>query len=269
MSDWLSFKITIQMIKDNLKITLILTLLFMGMAAMYAGMYPQFKDAMSEMMESGLGESFNFFRGAEDMASYVGFLNIELYQIFWLLILAILIGFISSSLISKEIEAKTIDLLMANPVSRKQILVEKYLGIIPSILIINFATMATVMAITSAIGEELDFSYLFLTHLVSIPYFLAIAAIGLFISVIINEKMKASIIMIAIIVGMYIFETISLMIPDYKSMGLVSLTHYFDPSDTLMAGTIDGVGVVVLIVVILECLLVSMFVFERRDINVS
>ena len=269
MSDWLSFKITIQMIKDNLKITLILTLLFMGMAAMYAGMYPQFKDAMSEMMESGLGESFNFFRGAEDMASYVGFLNIELYQIFWLLILAILIGFISSSLISKEIEAKTIDLLMANPVSRKQILVEKYLGIIPSILIINFATMATVMAITSAIGEELDFSYLFLTHLVSIPYFLAIAAIGLFISVIINEKMKASIIMIAIIVGMFVFESISLMIPDYEAIGSISITHYFNPYDTLKFGHVNVAGVLVLISVITVCLVISMIYFEHRDIAVT
>ena len=34
MSDWYSFKITIQTIKDYWKITLILTLLFMGMAVM-------------------------------------------------------------------------------------------------------------------------------------------------------------------------------------------------------------------------------------------
>ena len=112
MSDWLSFRIAIQTMKDYWKITLILTLLFSGMAAMYAGMYPQFKEVMADMMETGLGESFNFFRGAEDMASYVGFINLELYQIFWLLILAILIGFISASLVSKEVEAKTIDLLM-------------------------------------------------------------------------------------------------------------------------------------------------------------
>ena len=85
MMDWLSFKITYQMIKDNFKITLILTVLFMGMTAMYAGMYPQFKDVMADMMESGLADSFNYFRGAEDMASYVGFINLELYQIFWLL----------------------------------------------------------------------------------------------------------------------------------------------------------------------------------------
>jgi len=40
MSDWLSLRIAIQTMKDYSKITLILTLLFTGMAVMYSGMYP-------------------------------------------------------------------------------------------------------------------------------------------------------------------------------------------------------------------------------------
>jgi len=268
MNDWLSFKIAIQTMKDYWKVTLILTLLFMGMATMYSGMYPAFKDLMIDLGPEMM-EQFNFIPNAEDMASYIGFLNVELYQMFWLLILGILVGFIAASLISKEVEAKTIDLLMANPISRKQIVVEKYLGLIPLILIVNFATMMTVYGVTLAIDEEINFGYLFMTHVVSIPYFLAIAGIGLMVSVIIDEKMKASIIMIAIIVGMFVFRSISLMVPDYESISSISLTYYFNPYDILKSGTVDVVGIVVLIVVILECLFASMFIFERRDINVS
>ncbi len=268
MNNWLSFKIAIQTMKDYWKVTLILTLLFMGMGTMYSGMYPAFKDLMIDLVPEMM-EQFNFIPNAEDMASYIGFLNVELYQMFWLLILGILIGFIAATLISKEVEAKTIDLLMANPISRKQIVVEKYLGLIPLILIVNFATMTAVYGTTLAIDEEINFSYLFMTHVVSIPYFLAIASMGLLISVIIDEKMKASIIMIAIIVGMFVFRSISLMVPDYEAIGSISLTYYFNPYDILKSGTVDAVGVVVLIVVILECLLVSVFIFERRDINVS
>jgi len=86
MNGLLRFRIAFQTIKDYWRITLILTLLFMGMAAMYSGMYPAFKDTMTEMMESGFAESFSAFRGSEDMATYVGFINLELYQIFWILI---------------------------------------------------------------------------------------------------------------------------------------------------------------------------------------
>lgn len=268
MNSLLRFRITFQTMKEYQKITLILTLLFMGMAAMYAGVYPAFKDMMADMAES-FSEGFSFVPGVEQMDSYVGFLNIELYQIFWILILGILIGFIAASIISKEIEAKTIDLFMSNPVSRKQIVFEKYLGLIPMILIINFATMFAVYGITLAIGEEINFTNLFMTHVVSIPYFLAITGIGLLISVIIDEKMKASIIMIAILVGMFVLRSISLMIPNYEAMGYISLTHYYNPADILLAGEVDVVGVIVLFVVIVWCLIFVMLYFEHRDIAVS
>jgi len=66
MSDWLSLRIAIQTMKDYSKITLILTLLFTGMAVMYSGMYPAFKDMM-ENLGPEMMEQFNFIPGAEDM----------------------------------------------------------------------------------------------------------------------------------------------------------------------------------------------------------
>ena len=262
------FKIAIQTIKDHWRVTIILTLLFMGMAAVYAGMFPAFEESLLEMMESGFAESFNWLQGSSDMSTYVGFLNLELYQIFWIMILGIILGFISASQISKEIEGKTFDLLMSNPVSKKQVVFEKFIGLLPMVLIINFATMLVVMGITLAIDENLNFYYLFLTHVASIPYLFAVVSLGLLVSVVINEKMKASIIMIALIVGMYIFNSISLMIPDYESLGYISITHYFNPYDTLKFGKMDVVGMVVLSVVAIWCLIIAMIYFDHKDIAV-
>jgi len=211
MNDIFRFRIAFQTIMDYKKTTLILTLLFMAMAVLYCGMFPAFKEPLEEMADSGIFESFSSFFGPStfDMATYVGFLNLELYQIFWIVILGIIIGFVAASLISKEIEGKTIDILMSNPVSRKQIVFEKFIGLIPMTLIINFGTMLAVMGITVLIGEELSFGNLFLTHVASIPYFLSILGIGMLLSVIIDEKMKASIIFIALLMGMYFIETMS------------------------------------------------------------
>ena len=264
----LRFKIAIQTIKNYWRVTIILSVLFMGMAAMYAGMFPSFEESLLEMMESDFAEGFSWLPGSADMATYVGFLNLELYQIFWIMILGIILGFISASVISKEIEGKTFDLLMSNPVSKKQIVFEKFIGLLPTVLIINFATMFVVMGVTVAIDEELNFTYLFLTHLASIPYLFAVISIGILLSVIINEKMKASIIMIALIVGMYIFNSISLMIPDYKSLGYISITHYFNPYDTLKFGEMDFVGIIVLFVVTIWCLIIAMIYFDHKDIAV-
>jgi ABC-2 type transport system permease protein len=261
-------KIAFQTMKDHWKVTIILTLLFMGMTTLYSGMYPAFNEYLTEMIQSGAGESFSMIRGAEAMDTYAGFLNIELYQIFWILILGIILGFLSASTIAKEIESKTIDLLMSNPVSKKQIIFEKYLGFIPMILIINLGTFLTVIGITTAINEELNFANAALTHLSSIPYFLAVIGIGLIVSVIINEKMKASIVMIAIIVGMFIFESLGNMIPDYESMGLISLTHYYDPSETLINGEVNITGLIVLSVIAVWAVITAMIYFEHKDITI-
>ncbi len=263
----LRFRIVIQTVKDYLKPTLILTLLFSGMAALYAGMFPAFEEMMIDMEQSGALDPFAFLPGYEDMASYVGFLNIEMYQIFWVLILGLIIGFLAASTISKEIESKTIDILMSNPVSRKQIIVEKFIGLLPMVLIINFVAMITIMIVTIGIGEELNFVYLFLTHLISLPYFFAIVAIGLFISTLFDEKMKSSIVMMAIVVAMFIFDSIAHMMPDYEALGLISLKYYFKPYGALKFGEIDPVGNGVLLIVTFAAIIAAMLYFEWKDIT--
>ena len=267
LRDILRFQITIQTVKDQWKTTLILAILFGSMAAMYAGIYPSFKDTLPEII-GDFGDSFGWLTGVEDTASFIGFLNLEMYQIFWTLILGMIIGFLAASIISKEIESKTIDILMSNPVSRVQIIIEKFLGLIPGILVINFFTMLVVMVMSIIIGEEVNFYYIFLTHLVSIPYFLSIISIAIFISTLIDEKMKSSIIMMSLVVGLYIFESIAKMIPDLKSLGYISLTHYFVPYDVLKKGSIDAVGTGVLLLVTLAGLMLAIFYFDRKEIKV-
>ena len=265
----LNLHIAIRTMKDNWKISLIISLIFMGLVTMYSASFPAFKDSIDEIMGTIEGSSFEFFRGFEYMNTYAGFVAVEAYELFWILILGILVGFVAASLISREVEGKTIDLLMSNPVSRRQLVLQKYLGIIPFILFVNIATMLTVMGITVVIGEELNFGYLAFTHAGSIIYFLTIASIGMLVSVIIDEKMKASIYTIAIVVGMFLFDSISRLIPDYESLGYLSLTHYYVPTDILINGNVDVGGLVVLIVITLLCLFASLIYFDYRNIVVS
>jgi len=264
----LRFRIALQTIKDYAKPTVILTMLFSGMAALYAGMYPAFKDMMVDMQETGALDSFAFISGYQDMASYVGFLNIEMYQIFWVLILGLIIGFLAASTIAKEIESKTIDILMSNPVSRKQIILEKFLGLLPMVLIINFVAMFTLIIVTIGIGEDLDFGHLFLTHLISLPYFFSLVSIGLCISIVFDEKMKASIVMMAIVVAMFVLDSIAQMIPDYEILGQFSLKHYFQPYPALKLGEIDLAANGVLILVTIVAIFIAMFYFDYKDITV-
>lgn len=269
MNTILRLNIALQTMRDYWKTTIILALLFVAMAAMYTGMFPSFENMLIDMMDEEFINSFAFFPHADQMHTYVGFLTLELYNIFWLVLLAILFGFIAASSVAKEIEGKTIDLLLSNPISRKQIVIEKFVGFIPMVIIVNFSTMFVVMGITVALNESLNYANLVVVHLISMLYFLAVISIGLLLSCIIDDKMKSSIFVIAILVGMFVINSVSLMSPDYEVLGLLSFLHYFDTFTVLEFGEIDGVGLVVFMGVTVVCLIAAMLYFERRDIEVT
>jgi len=258
-------KIIYQTARENLKAALALSLLFMLVAVVYAAIFPTFKDYMEEIMVDSPQMPI---RGYESTATYPGFLNVELYQIFWVLFLAIAFGYIAGSLVSKEVESGTMDMLLSNPVPRYRIVLDKFLGLVPMTLAVNLSTLVAIVAVTAGIGEELAFGDLLLTHIISIPYFLAVLAIGILASTIIDEKMRASILVIAIVMGSYILKTISLLTPDYEDLGLITLTHYFDPAESLLEGNVNVLGVVVLMAVSVGCLLAAIWHFDKRDIRI-
>ncbi len=254
-----------QTAKENLKATVGLSLVFALLVVIYAAVYPAYKDNLAQMMQSSPEMPI---RGYEFAASYPGFLNVELYQVFWVLILALIFGHVAASVISREVESKTIELLLSNPVPRYQVVFEKFVGLIPMVLVVDFTAMASVLLVTRGIGEELGLYGLTITHLLAIPYFFAVVAIGTLVSTVIDRKMKASIFVMGIVVFGYLIQTLSLLAPDYRNLGSVSLIYYYDPADGLLNGTVDAVGCLVLSAVTIVCLMAAMWYFGRRDISI-
>ena len=80
--------------------------------------------------------------------------------------------------------------------------------------------------------------------------------------------MKSSITMMAVIVGMFILDSVSQTVQDYKNLGFISLKHYYNPYDALKFGEIDVAGTIVLFVVTIQVLVIAMIYFEHKDIQV-
>lgn len=259
-----SLIITWETVKEKFRLTAIMAFVFSGLASMYIIIFPYFKDSLEQFKDMPVG----FIRGYEELTSFAGFMNMELYQIFWVLILGVLVAYVAGSLISEELEAKTIDMLLSNPVSRTKVVLEKFFGLVPMILIVNFAVMGTVYGLAPIVGESIEFYNLLLTHLVSIPYFLSIVGIGVLVSTFIDKKMKASITAMGIVVAMYVIESLSLLAPEVEDMGLMSIAHYFDPSELLINGELDVLDPIILAIVTAVSLSIAVVHFEERDLEV-
>jgi len=264
-------KIAIHSLKTSWKGLLLLNLVFIGLAVMVISIYPTIKEStgLQEYIHS-LPEAFIsvFGRSGLDITMLEGYLNMELYQWGWVLLLGVYFAFVSSSLISKEIEDKTIDMLLSNPVSRGRILLEKFLGLVPSIILINIITPLAILGCATYINETIDTTYLFYTHFASIPYLFAACALGLLFSVIFDEARRANTLAIGTVFAMYIIEALSLLSEKYSAIGKISLSHYYDPGKTLIEHDVDITGIAILFFITVVLLAAAVIYFQKRDIAI-
>ncbi|MBU7023924.1 MAG: ABC transporter permease subunit [Theionarchaea archaeon] len=263
-------KIAIHDVKNSWKGTLILLLAFIGLVVMVLSIYPGMKESI-DMWVDNIPEFAltTFGRSGIELSMVGGYLNMEFYQWGWVLTLGIYFAFISSSLISKEIESKTIDMLLSNPVSRARVVLEKFLGLVPAIILMNIVIPIVILGCLKYIDETIDVTSLFYTHLVSVFYLCAVCAIGMLFSVIFDETRRANVVAIGVIFGMYIMEVLSFISEKYAALGKISIIHYYDPGEILVHHTVEASDVMVLFLITAVILVAAVIYFEKRDIAFS
>lgn len=265
MSGWAH--VTWYTFREHLVFLFILVVLFSGIAGIILSAYPTFFSTDSTNIVLGDTDvTYALGRVSDKVSSYPGFVNLFFYQLVWVVVFGCIIGCGASWLISHEIQAKTIDIVLSTPVSRKELAFGKFLGFTLIILLFSLIMMLVVAAITVGLGQELNAGFLLITHGVSFVYFCAVAALGFFLSVFIPNKIKAGLLTVGIILCMFLFETISFIFPKYAFLGFVSLTHYVNPGEILLSGVVDLVGCIVLVCFFAESILVGLIVFMKQDI---
>ncbi|MBS3761321.1 MAG: ABC transporter permease subunit, partial [Halodesulfurarchaeum sp.] len=114
-------------------------------------------EAFTEYAQS-MPESLQAAFAVESITTIGGFLAAEIYQFIWILMLGLYFTYLGGGLIADDIESGRIDLLLATPVSRVQIVVEKYLSLMVPILAINILMPVVVLVAVHSIGESLPVS---------------------------------------------------------------------------------------------------------------
>lgn len=252
-------------LKGKLGLTGVLSLYILMMIAFFPSIKGSAVD-LDEYMESFPPELMNAFaRGGLSLSTLEGFLTAEVYQWIFVLILGIYFAYSTSSLITKEKEKGSLDLLLANPVSRVSIIVEKFLSVIPSLFIINLVLPFVAYYGANLIGESLKLEPLFRLHLLAIPYLMACASIGLFLSTIFDDVSKAKNISIGVIFLMYILDSLTIG-TDLSWIGKFTLSRYFVPGEILIGNEVDWIGMGILLTFTAALVVLSSIIFKFKDI---
>ena len=251
--------------------TLALAILLSLMAVLYALLFPSIKSSGPSIetywnnLPPAMKAAFGASGGGFSLTTMSGFLAIELYQFFWLLLLGIYVAYIAGSLIAGDVERDRMDILLATPVSRSKVLVEKFLSILPILVVLNVLVGVVVYVSAAAVGESVSLADLAVVHLLSIPYLLACGAIGLLLSVLFDRADIAQRGSLGAVFVLFLLNTVGES-ADMGWLGVLSPMHYYNPTSILVSGSYDWAGGGILLVGTAVLVLVCRAIFQRRDI---
>jgi ABC-2 type transport system permease protein len=219
-------------------------------------------EGFASSLPPALQEAF----GLAALNTIEGFLATELYAFAWVLLLGLYLAYAAAGMVADDVDRGRMDLLLALPVRRWRLVVEAYLSLLVPIAVLNVVVPVVVVVSTVAIGEPIALADLLAVHLLSIPYLLTAAGIGLLASVAVDRASVAQRAALAATFGLFLIDSV-VSSTDFSALGALAPMRYYDPTAILVDGTYDFAGATILTVGAVVLVSVSAAWFERRDVN--
>ncbi len=232
-------------------------------------LYPAFKDqttAFVEMLKGYPPALSAFFGDFTQMASYLGWLNIEFYS-YGPPILAIFAVVVGTGLVAGEEEKGTLDLLLSHPIRRWRVVTDKFAAFAVATVLIMALIALFFVGSSAMIGETSQLGRLALATMNIVPITLAGGALALMASVLFRSRRLANMVALVVIIGSYFLESLGKTVDVLEPYRPIALFHYYDSSAALLQGIKWGdVGILLALTALF--FVISLFAFQRRDIAV-
>jgi ABC-2 type transport system permease protein len=229
--------------------------------------YSQFGVQFKQLFESGvIPKQFAQF-GQGDVFTLPGVIALGfIHPISIILNSVFAVGFAAGS-IAGERQRGTLEVLLARPLSRRQVHATLLVAVLLFIAISMTAILVGNLAGATVFGviDELDLARVPLVWLDGLLLFGALASIGLAASASFDRLSPALGITIGFTIVSYFLEVLGSLWPDASVLQPYSLFHYLRPND-LLSGTFDPFGPALMLAVAIAGIAWAAFIFPRRDL---
>ncbi len=239
------------------------------MPALYVALYPSLGEAnaMQAFMDQ-LPEAYRalFASTGLDISTAEGYLNIELFSFVGpLLLLAVGIGLGASATAGEE-EGGTADLLLANPIHRWRVVLEKSAAMVLWTLIVAVAIWIGVVAAALVYGVELPFDRIGAALLDCALLGIAYGALALLVGALLARRMAAFAIALILSVVAYFVNALAPLVEGMEDLRVLSPFYWYIGNDPLRNG-LEPSHVAALAAVAVACVALAAIAWERRDIR--
>lgn len=230
--------------------------------------YPSFKneaDALQESFENLPDAALSLLGGSTDFFSPVGFVNSQIYFIMLPFLLGILAIALGSRILASEEQDKTIESLLARPLSRTTLLSAKALA--GSLLLLFVTAVSWIVIIITAKIVDLEVSMWALTQATLVCYLLVMSFGAVSYLFTATGRAKGASIGVATAFGFggYIISSLAGTVSWLSAPAKVFPFHYYQ-SEAILRGTYNWNNLWYFVVVIAACAVFSWIAFRRRDL---
>lgn len=202
-----------------------------------------------------------------DYTSPTGYLNLELFSMMLPILLLVYTIGAGSGAIAGEEEKGTLEFLLANPVARWRVVVQKAGVMVAGVLIISIIFLAGLMSGAVAVDMKISFINLLAATFSTILLALDFGMLALFLGCLRGNRGASLGISAALAVATYFLNSLGALVDSLKNFRFLSpFYHHVDPNPLVNGLSLEHTLVLAGIAVVFFAL--SIPVFQRRDIGV-
>ncbi len=233
------------------------------MAALVLAIYPSYSTALEHLE---LPPALQAIVGDVDLASATGFVSAEFFS--WVPVLFVVYAIIQGTgALAGEESSGTIDLLLAQPISRARLIVEKSLAIVVGAVAIAALALPGFVIPYYLMDIEVSLGRLLAATMAMVPLTLAFAALSLLAGCMLPARRDAAATLTAVAILSYFINSLGQASEVLEPLRPASLFFYYR-SERILSEGVNVVGVIVLFAVAAVALTLAGIGFQRRDMGV-
>lgn len=241
---------------------------------MYLSLFPAIKAQsaqLNQLLESypdAFYKAFGLDRADLTFDYVEAFLSSEIFSFMWPILAVIFLASMANYAIVGEITRGTIELTLAQPISRLKVFISRYLTGISAFAAFTLVTTFAIVPLASFHNIDYRLENFLKMGLICFLFGLATYSIAMFFSSLFSDRGKASSATGGVIILMYVANVISGLKESLENLKYVSFFHYYAPGTVLNKGQFVDYSFVAFLGVAFVFTVLAAYVFNKRDIAV-
>lgn len=234
--------------------------------ALTAAFYPLVADTIDDLLKSIPPSLTSIMGEAGAYSTYPGYLASAVFGIRAEMLFAPMAIILALSLsLNEELSGRMYQLL-AQPISRRSIALQKWVAGIICVGVIILVTILALITTSAAIGESVPYELLAEIGVMSFLFTAAIFSLTFGLAIAFGRRSIAIILPVVWVMGSLLLDSLSAQVSVLREIDWLSILRYYD-TGSLVANTIRLQDVAVLVAISGVGVLLAVTLFDLRDIR--